>query len=112
MDRASRLHTDRTDVGWRPARLSARRKDRIRGAGEKTLRDTSTRATKASYPALSLCDLIFSGVFERHPRLLLAISANRADLGIAMETITGQYELGSVASTIPTPGVNVAKSNG
>ena len=30
-------------------------------------------ATKAFYPALSLCDLIFSGVFECHPRLTLAI---------------------------------------
>ena len=30
-------------------------------------------ATKAFYPALSMCDLIFSGVFERHPRLTLAI---------------------------------------
>ena len=46
---------------------------RIRGAGEKTLRDASSRATKALYPALSPCDLIFSGVFERHPRLTLAI---------------------------------------
>ena len=32
-----------------------------------------SRATKAFYPALSMCDLIFSGVFERHPRLRLAI---------------------------------------
>jgi CubicO group peptidase (beta-lactamase class C family) len=32
------------------------------------LRDASSRATKAFYPALSMCDLIFSGVFERHPR--------------------------------------------
>jgi hypothetical protein len=31
------------------------------------LRDASSRATKAFYPALSMCDLIFSGVFERHP---------------------------------------------
>jgi hypothetical protein len=37
------------------------------------LRDASSRATKAFYPALSLCDLIFSGVFERHPRLTLEI---------------------------------------
>jgi predicted TIM-barrel fold metal-dependent hydrolase len=37
------------------------------------LRDASSRATKAFYPALSLCDMIFSGVFERHPRLTLAI---------------------------------------
>jgi hypothetical protein len=37
------------------------------------LRDASSRVTKAFYPALSLCDLISSGVFERHPRLILAI---------------------------------------
>jgi hypothetical protein len=43
------------------------------GAGDKTLRDASSRATKAFFPALSMCDLIFSGVFERHPRLTLAI---------------------------------------
>jgi hypothetical protein len=36
------------------------------------LRDASSRAT-AFYPALSMCDLIFPGVFERHPRLTLAI---------------------------------------
>jgi predicted TIM-barrel fold metal-dependent hydrolase len=46
---------------------------RIPGAGDKTLRDAGSRATKAFYPALSMCDLIFSGVFERHPRLTLAI---------------------------------------
>jgi len=28
---------------------------------------------KAFYPALSLCHLIFSGVFERDPRLSVAI---------------------------------------
>ena len=43
-----------------------------RRASEKTLRDASSRATKAFYPALSMCDMIFSGVFERHPRLMLA----------------------------------------
>jgi hypothetical protein len=52
---------------------AARRQGRICGAGDKTLRDASSRATKAFYPAPSLCDLIFSGVFERHPRLTLAI---------------------------------------
>ena len=52
---------------------ATRRQGKIRGAGEKTLRDASSRATKAFYPALSLCDLIFSGVFERYPRLTLAI---------------------------------------
>src|SRR5260370_380363 len=49
------------------------RQGKIGGAGEVTLRDASSRATKAFYPALSMCDLIFSGVFERHPRLTLAI---------------------------------------
>ncbi|MGE5269914.1 MAG: amidohydrolase family protein [Thiohalocapsa sp.] len=52
---------------------ATRRQGKIRGAGDKTLRDASSRATKAFYPALSLCDMIFSGVFERHPRLILAI---------------------------------------
>jgi predicted TIM-barrel fold metal-dependent hydrolase len=52
---------------------ATRRQGRIRGAGDRTLRDASSRATKAFYPALSLCDLIFSGVFERHPHLILAI---------------------------------------
>src|SRR5262249_56140155 len=52
---------------------ATRRQGKIRGAGAKTLRDASSRATKAFYPALSMCDMIFSGVFERYPRLMLAI---------------------------------------
>ena len=52
---------------------ATRRTGKIRGAGAGTLRDASSRATKAFYPALSMCDMIFSGVFERHPRLMLAI---------------------------------------
>ena len=52
---------------------ATRRQGKIRGAGPGTLRDASSRATKAFYPALSMCDLIFSGVFERHPRLTVAI---------------------------------------
>jgi predicted TIM-barrel fold metal-dependent hydrolase len=52
---------------------ATRRQGKIRGAGAKTLRDASSRATKAFYPALSMCDLIFSGVFERYPTLTLAI---------------------------------------
>jgi len=62
--------------GARPAadlHTATRRQGKIRGAGDKTLRDASSRATKAFYPALSMCDLIFSGVFERHPRLRVAI---------------------------------------
>jgi len=52
---------------------ATRRQGKIRGAGPGTLRDASSRATKAFYPALSLCDMIFSGVFERHPGLTLAM---------------------------------------
>jgi predicted TIM-barrel fold metal-dependent hydrolase len=52
---------------------ATRRQGKIRGAGEKTLRDASSRSTKAFYPALSMCDMIFSGVFERYPRLTVAI---------------------------------------
>jgi predicted TIM-barrel fold metal-dependent hydrolase len=52
---------------------ATRRQSRIRGAGDKTLRDAGSRATKAFYSALSLCDLIFFGVFERHPGLRVAI---------------------------------------
>jgi hypothetical protein len=52
---------------------ATRRQGKIRGAGPGTLRDASSRATKAFCPTLSMCDMIFSGVFERHPRLTLAI---------------------------------------
>jgi predicted TIM-barrel fold metal-dependent hydrolase len=52
---------------------ATRRLGKIRGAGERTLRDASSRATKAFGPATSMCDIIFSGVFERFPRLTLAI---------------------------------------
>ena len=52
---------------------ATRREGRIRGAGVPTLRDATSRATKAFYPAMSMCDMILSGVFERHPRLTLAI---------------------------------------
>ena len=36
---------------------ATRRQGRIRGAGDQTLRDASSRATKAFYPAMSMCDL-------------------------------------------------------
>jgi predicted TIM-barrel fold metal-dependent hydrolase len=52
---------------------ATRRQGKIRGSGPKTLRDASSRATKAFGPATSLCDMIFSGVFERYPRLLVAV---------------------------------------
>jgi hypothetical protein len=46
---------------------ATQRQGKILGAGDKSLRDASRRATKAFYPALSMCDLILSGVLERHP---------------------------------------------
>jgi predicted TIM-barrel fold metal-dependent hydrolase len=52
---------------------ATRRQGKIRGVGEQTLRDASSRATKVFYPATSMCDMIFSGVFERYPKLKLAI---------------------------------------
>ncbi len=52
---------------------ATRRQGKIRGSGPKTLRDASSRATKAFGPATSMCDMIFSGVFERYPSLTLAI---------------------------------------
>jgi predicted TIM-barrel fold metal-dependent hydrolase len=52
---------------------ATRRQGKIRGAGERTLRDASSRATKVFYPATSMCDMIFAGVFERYPKLKLAI---------------------------------------
>jgi predicted TIM-barrel fold metal-dependent hydrolase len=52
---------------------ATRRQGKIRGAGAATLRDAISRSVKAFYPATSMCDLILSGVFERHPALTLAI---------------------------------------
>jgi predicted TIM-barrel fold metal-dependent hydrolase len=52
---------------------ATRRQGKIRGSGPKTLRDASSRATKAFGPATSLCDMIFSGVFERYPRLVVEV---------------------------------------
>ena len=60
---------------------ATRRQGKIRGAGPGTLRDASSRATKAFYPALSMCDMIFSGVFERHPRLTTGHRRVRAGVG-------------------------------
>ena len=66
---------------------ATRRQGKIRGVGTGTLRDASSRATKAFYPALSMCDMIFSGVFERHPRLILAIV--EFELAWAPNVLTG-----------------------
>jgi len=53
---------------------ATRRQGKIRGAGPRTLRDAASRATKAFYPATSLCDMIFSGVFERYPGLKVVVA--------------------------------------
>lgn len=52
---------------------ATRREGRSRGAGNTNIRDASGRANKVFWPATSMCDIIFSGVFERYPSLKLAI---------------------------------------
>jgi predicted TIM-barrel fold metal-dependent hydrolase len=52
---------------------ATRREGKIRGAGPKTIRDAVSRSTKVFYPAMSMCDMIFTGVFERYPNLQLVI---------------------------------------
>ena len=52
---------------------ATRREGRSRGAGATSVRDATGRATKVFYPATSMCDIIFSGVFERYPKFKLAI---------------------------------------
>jgi len=52
---------------------ATRREGRTRAAGATSVRDASGRATKVFYPATSMCDMVFSGVFERYPKLKLAI---------------------------------------
>ena len=43
------------------------------GMAQRTIRDASRRATKAFLPATSLCDMLFSGVFERYPDLKVGV---------------------------------------
>lgn len=52
---------------------ATQREGRPTGSYSRTLRDASRRATKAHLPAVSMCDMIFSGVFERYPGLIIAI---------------------------------------
>ncbi|MFT5173341.1 MAG: putative TIM-barrel fold metal-dependent hydrolase [Gammaproteobacteria bacterium] len=52
---------------------ATRRLHALGGIAERTVRDATRRATKVILPAMSLCDMIFSGVFERHPNFKLAI---------------------------------------
>lgn len=52
---------------------ATRRAHTNKAIGERTVHDASRRATKVFLPALSMCDMIFAGVFERHPNFKLAI---------------------------------------
>ena len=61
-----------------------------------------SRATKAFYPALSLCDMIFPGVFERHPRLTLAIV--EFELSGALRIDEVDVPCGSQRSRASSPG--------
>ena len=44
-----------------------------RGAGASSVRVASNRANKVFLPSTSLCDIIFSGVLDRYPKLKVAI---------------------------------------
>ncbi len=52
---------------------ATRRQGTTAGIVERTIRDATRRATKVVLPAMSTCDMIFSGVFDRHPNFKLAI---------------------------------------
>jgi predicted TIM-barrel fold metal-dependent hydrolase len=52
---------------------ATRRDGRSRGAGATSVRVASERANKVFWRATSLCDMIFAGVFERYPRLKVAV---------------------------------------
>ncbi len=52
---------------------ATKREGKPTGSYQRTLHDASRRATKAFLPATSMCDMIFAGVFERYPKLKLAI---------------------------------------
>jgi predicted TIM-barrel fold metal-dependent hydrolase len=52
---------------------ATRRFSTLGGIVERTVRDATRRATKVILPSISLCDMVFSGVFERHPNFKLAI---------------------------------------
>ena len=52
---------------------ATRRQGANAGMVARTVRDASRRATKAFSPAISVCDMIFSGVFDRYPGLMVAV---------------------------------------
>jgi predicted TIM-barrel fold metal-dependent hydrolase len=52
---------------------ATRRQGLSSGMAQRTVRDASRRATKAFLPATSICDMMFSGVFERYPALQVVV---------------------------------------
>ncbi|HIB12697.1 MAG TPA: amidohydrolase [Dehalococcoidia bacterium] len=52
---------------------ATRREGKSRGEGNTNIRDASGRANKVFWPSTSMCDMIFAGVFERYPKLKLAV---------------------------------------
>ena len=52
---------------------ATRREGKSRGEGNTNIHDASGRANKVFWPSTSMCDMIFSGVFERYPKLKLAV---------------------------------------
>jgi hypothetical protein len=62
----------RTRPATEPAHRHATAGQDPRGRSRDAARRQQPR-DQGVYPALSMCDMIFSGVFERHPRLTLAI---------------------------------------
>jgi predicted TIM-barrel fold metal-dependent hydrolase len=52
---------------------ATRRQGLNSGMAPRTIHDASRRATKAFLPATSVCDMLFSGVFERYPGLKVVV---------------------------------------
>lgn len=62
------------DLGMPLSLHTATRRQGINaGVIERSVRDASRRATKAFLPATSLCDMMYAGVFDRYPKLKLAV---------------------------------------
>jgi hypothetical protein len=103
---------------------ATRRQGRIRGAGEKTLRDASSRATKAFYPALDGFIEVLVHAFDEKKMVLAFIDRAAIDdawpdrrlsnsdrkllvdrnLTVISELIAGKYERGEITTYQGTGG--------